>query len=254
MRLALAVTLFDLETAMGEKLAPEYGASDHYLGDSGKSYFEFQQKDWIVTGPITARRFAEYVSTTDSVLDFGCGTGKLLNYLNCAGKIGVEINPIARQHATQLGIQCFADLADVPDGTVDVVLSNHALEHVLSPISALQLMRNKLKPDGLAVIALPINNWRKEKTYQPGDINNHLYTWTPQLFGNALREAGFDVIRVELREPQWPPGFFSKLYHYLPFCMFRALCFSYSVISGRGWEVLAVAKAPSAVPNDIKCR
>ena len=31
------------------------------------------------------------------------------------------------------------------------------------------------------------------RKYQPGDINNHLFTWNPLLLGNLMNAAGFKV-------------------------------------------------------------
>lgn len=81
------------------------GSSDHYLGESGESYFSWKNQGGSQRGKISARKFAPYVRPTDRVLDFGCGNGSLLYHLECAERIGVEINPAARAVAVEAGLE-----------------------------------------------------------------------------------------------------------------------------------------------------
>src|SRR5882762_3212679 len=121
-----------------EQLSPTLiGGSDHYRGDAGSRYFDWQNKNGGVAGRIEARKFKAYVKPTDAVLDFGCGGGHVLRNLNCARRVGVEINPAARTVAVQGGTECHESIARVEDNSFDVVISNHALEHVHFPISIL---------------------------------------------------------------------------------------------------------------------
>jgi hypothetical protein len=44
----------------------------------------------------------------------------------------------------------------------------------------------------MIVLYVPVDDWRsrRQRRVDP-DINHHLYTWTPLLLANLLREAGF---------------------------------------------------------------
>ena len=219
-----------------------YGASDHYLGDKGEAYFAWQSGAGLFGGRINAHKFAHLIKPSDIVIDFGCGGGFLLRNLTCAHRVGIEINPAGRRHAVELGVECFADTSQVPDGIADVVLSDHALEHVPFPIGALRELRHKLKPEGIVALCVPIDNWRHQKRYDANDANHHLHTWTPQLLGNSLAEAGYDVLSVYARNFAWPGRWTVAAYGRLPFTLFRTICYVYSILSGKGWEVLAVAR------------
>jgi SAM-dependent methyltransferase len=227
---------------------PAYGASDHYLGEKGEEYFRWQSAGGAFAARVLAHRFHPYVKPADTVLDFGCGGGFLLCALDCARRLGVEINPVARKHALGLGVQCFADVRDVPDGAADVVVTNHALEHVENPIGAMRALRAKLKPGGTLVVCVPIDNWKHEKHYDPTDQNHHLYTWTPQLLGNCLVEAGYEVVGVKYRVHSWIPGWTVALYNRLPFWGFSLVCYFHGILTGKGKEVLAVARPPECEP------
>ena len=118
---------------------PDYGVADHYLGEKGKGYFAWQSAGGDFAGRINQHKFSHLIKPSDTVLDFGCGGGFLLRHLNCARRIGVEINPTVREYASQHGIECYATVDEVPNDSADIVTSDHALEHVPFPISVLRL-------------------------------------------------------------------------------------------------------------------
>jgi SAM-dependent methyltransferase len=232
-----------------EQLSPTLiGGSEHYSGEAGSRYFDWQNRNGEVSGRIEARKFKPFVKPTDAVLDFGCGGGHILRNLNCARRVGVEINPAARSVAVRGGIECHETASDVPDNSFDVVISNHALEHVQFPISTLRALRNKLRPSGVLVLCVPIDDWRTQSNYDPNDINHHLQTWTPQLLGNSLFDAGFHprLISIRLLTHAWFPGT-ARVYGKLPELIFDNLCQVFAVLTKRR-QLLAVATLPPSQP------
>ena len=221
---------------------PSYGTSSHYAGAKGEEYFSWQSAGGAFGALINAHKFRHLVQPSQVVVDFGCGGGFLLKTLDCARRIGIEINPAARAYATAAGIECHATTADVPDGVADLIVSDHALEHVPFPIGLLRELRAKLKPNGLLSICVPIDNWRHQRVVDPHDRNHHLHTWTPQLLANTLHEAGYEVIDVHARVFAWPGRLTVAAYGRLPFWMFRAICDWYGTLTGQGWEVLATCR------------
>ena len=186
-------------------------------------------------------KFSKFLSDQDTVIDFGCGGGYLLAALPGGKKYGVELNPVARKNAEELGINALEKLDDVTE-KVDRIISNHVLEHTDNPLSVLGKMLGLLKEGGLAVIVLPIDEWRNEKKYYQGDINQHLYTWTPLLAGNLFSKAGFDVERVEILTYSWIP--FSRiLYGLMPNWFYKRLCYLWAlVIRDRQLRIIARKK------------
>jgi SAM-dependent methyltransferase len=215
---------------------PTYGASEHY----DAAYFAWQNAHIGVKTRIKVTRFAPYVGPTDTVLDFGCAGGAMLAALPGARKIGVELNDVARAEAErEHHIEAYKNLADVADGIVDVVVSNHTLEHLAKPFDALVQLKPKLKPGGLLVLVLPIDDWRAQSRWHAGDINRHLYTWTPLNLGNLLEEAGYAPSELRIIHRTLMRGFdkFAKL----PRPAFEAASWLYSHVRHRQ-EVLAVAR------------
>jgi SAM-dependent methyltransferase len=141
-----------------------------------------------------------------------------------------------------LGVQCYADLAEVPDEIADVVISNHALEHIPYPMEALRQLRRKLKPGGTLALCVPLDDWRTHKRYDPDDRNHHLYTWTVQLLGNLLHEAGFSVQArdMSVRTHAWP-RYYPFLYAKLPPRWFNVFCTIWAMVTRRR-QLFAVAK------------
>lgn len=150
-----------------------------YEGLAGQSYYAWQRRMGLMGGHLEARKFASSVESHDTVLDFGCGSGAMLRWLTCARRVGIDINPAARLEAAAGGVEVYARLAEVPPSSIDVVVSNHALEHVLSPYDVLCQLLRVLVPGGRLVICVPFDDWRTQRIYDPRDINHHLFTWTP---------------------------------------------------------------------------
>jgi SAM-dependent methyltransferase len=151
----------------------------------------------------------------------------MLRLLPAAKKFGVEVNPHCHKkiHELNNGLSCPINLFDsiepVADNSVDVVISNHCLEHVPNPFEALSQIKRVLVLGGKFVLVTPFDDWRKRgyNRWRHGDQHNHLYTWSPMNIGNLLSEAGFDVHDVRLCTSAWSPKIFwvHRLFGDLPF-------------------------------------
>lgn len=215
--------------------------SSHYLGETGQNYFAQQNKGGFRRGRINARKFAPYIQPSDRVLDFGCGSGALLLHLNCKQRIGVEVNPAAIAEARAGGLEVHEALTTVSEQSVDVVVSNHALEHVPCPLRSLQELRSKLVPGGRLILCVPIDDWRNQKQIKPEDVNHHLYTWTPLLMGNLLGEADYQVEQVWVYTHAWPPYYWQRMDAYLPIWLFDLICVFYAWYYNRR-QIMAIAR------------
>lgn len=148
-------------------------------------------------------KFSKSIKRSDVVLDFGCGSGLLLKGLDCAGRVGVEINPAAMAFARKNGVEVYGSAEDVPDNSVDVVISNNALEHTLRPLDEVKTLYRKLRKGGRIILVVPCDSVRYG--YVPNDVNHHLYSWSPMNLGNLLTEAGFEVEESKAYVHKWPP-------------------------------------------------
>lgn len=213
-------------------------APQHYKDEAGVSYFERTRGTSEGGAGIVATRFSSLIKPTDSVLDFGCGPGAMLAALECRRRVGVDINPVALHHAAQHGIEVHSAMEELPDHSVDIVVSNHALEHVPDPLGVLIEMRRVSR--GPVALCLPFDDWRTQRVFTPSDQNHHLFTWSPLNIGNLLQEAGFSHIQARVLTHAWTRRMLP-LESRVPLQVFDGLCWLQAAILRRR-QVFAVAR------------
>jgi len=212
-----------------------------YFGKRGNLYYQNQSRNGAAWGKIRARTFIPYIDERHDVLDFGCGGGFVLDAISCRQKIGVEINPTARDAANEKGVKCFESLESISDSSVDVVISNHCLEHLGQPIETLLGLRRVLKEGGRLIIVVPIDDWRNQMEVVEDDVDFHLYTWTPKLLGNMVTLAGYRLDAVKIWVQYQPVlRFLPNLYESIPGWLFNLIMRTHSALRRRR-EIVAVA-------------
>src|SRR5262249_36852284 len=222
-----------LEEERGVRL----GSSSVYAGQSGRDYYNWQRQIGEVGAALNAWKFVGHIQPTDTVVDFGCGGGALLASLDCAVRVAVEPNPVARADAKLRGIRVVESAAELPTGEADLVISNHVLEHVLNPLDQLRELRRSMKRGGKIVLVVPSEH--ASRAYRSGDIDHHLYTWTPLLLGNLLGEAGFQRVEAHLVRLAWRPQY----RHLLRFPLVFKAVGAVTALALDGRQIIAVGYA-----------
>lgn len=210
-----------------------------------KTYYNWQVQWGLLGALIDTWKFQPYIKETDAVLDFGCGGGYILEQLQCKEKYGVDINPIAQEEAKKRGVHIYETIEQLPQNMkFDRIISHHALEHVDTPAHILRALKDKLRPDGVAVHVVPIDDWRNEKTYIPTNVSKHLYTWTPLLLGNLFADCGYEIRSIKILHHAWLP--FSKtLYPILPKPLYHFGCMLWSFLT-RNRQMIIIASLPQS--------
>jgi SAM-dependent methyltransferase len=224
--------------------------SNDYLDEAGVEYFRLFTKGLEHGRLFQCGLFRPYCGDDRVILDYGCADGFSLRHLPASERIGVEVNPTAREHCRRLceeeaiPIDLHDDPAGVPDARVDTVFSNHVLEHIPHPLTALRHMLRILKPGGQLVLVVPFDDWRQanHKHWSPDEPNHHLYTWSPLNIGNLLAEAGFDVQKVSLRTFMCHPRL-TWIDRRLGRAAFRAASVAFAFLTNRR-ETLCLARKP----------
>lgn len=181
-------------TKVGELSGENYyrDAGDDYLAQRSGARNERTQK-------LRATIFQDVADPALSLLDFGCGTGGILSNLPAARKIGVELGKEAAAEAGSRGIEVHSSLDEVPEDSVDLVISFHAIEHVDHPLRVLEGIVRVLKPSGQARLVVPAEvPFKRNQRHWAPNADQHLYTWTPLHFGNLAVRAGFKDVRSRL--------------------------------------------------------
>lgn len=205
-----------------------------------EDYFEnYQKRIGDFGGKANLFKFEKFINSNDVVLDFGCGGGFLLKNINCFNKVGIELNPIARGYCVNVNkINCYEDIDKVENGSIDVIISNHCLEHTLSPYELIHKMYDKLKKGGKIIIVVPLDSYNYK--WKPNDINNHLYSFSPMNIGNLLQGCNFKEISTDVIYHKWPP-FFLQIERFLGKIIFNILCLIYGRLNRRWVQVRGCA-------------
>ncbi len=157
---------------LGRIYPPEYYAY-HLVHDDGSTPRRFSPGGFGET--IKARRYQKRFkalieraapgSAPVRVLDVGCADGRLLTWYREAvpGRTietyGIDIGEEAVERAKKAGHIAVAGRFEVdtelPDGTFDLIVASHVIEHVADPIQFATRAATLLKPGGLFMFATP---------------------------------------------------------------------------------------------------
>lgn len=89
----------------------------------------------------------EFIKETDTVVEFGSGAGFAREFVKASNLILTDV-------VERPWVNLTADAMDPPfeDGSIDVVICSHMIHHLSSPRAFFNVIRRKLKPDGLVLV------------------------------------------------------------------------------------------------------
>lgn len=156
----------------------------------------------------------QYVRPGDRVLDCACGLGygtAMLASLSRGGYfLGVDVDEATIDYATanyaRPGVRFkagdAANLSDIPDNSIDLVVSFETVEHVEDWQGALAEFARVLRPDGRIIASVP-DLWVDETGRDPNPYHYHAFDWPK--FADGLRRHFI----LEKRYAQTAPGGFK---------------------------------------------
>ncbi len=185
-----------------EAIIARYG--DEYLAYETARHLEYRA--------ISLRSLSEagldpgFSTTTDgrprAILEIGCATGALLAAFKDAGwdAFGVEAGQSMADYARAtfgLGIATGTiETAGLQDGSYDIAVATHLVEHLNDPRSFLRAVRRSLRSDGALYLVTPNadgfqarllgERWRSA-------IRDHLYLFSVRTLSALLVSEGFSV-------------------------------------------------------------
>jgi ubiquinone/menaquinone biosynthesis C-methylase UbiE len=173
-------------------------------------------------GQFDFETLSPYISKSTTVLDFGCGIGRLAKYVAPACKELWAVDVSA--HMLKLAAQRLAEfdnvrlvqskdtgIPDVPTASIDLVYSLLVLQHVEreDAFVLLEELRRVLRPDGRAVLNFPnlLNDGYLEGFVHYAHTGassqaNRARVYTPQEVERIVTAAGFDV-EIEEKTEIW---------------------------------------------------
>ncbi len=149
---------------------------------------------------------SSYVSR-GTILDYGCGTGMFLGACKNAGweTFGMEPDDDARKIASEQNLNLFSDKGTIQMHVVgkqfDAITLWHVLEHVTDMKETLTFFKDKLKPNGVLIIAVPNHVSYDAQYYKEYwaayDVPRHLHHFELKSMKALLGTGGFQLIETK---------------------------------------------------------
>jgi len=184
----------------------------------------------LITNTYYKKFFSKYIDKKFKILDFGCGSGELLDLIDCKFKIGVEINKYSQKKLKNKNLM-FVDKLEKIDKKIkfDTIFCLSVLDHLDDPLSTLKKIKDRLKKNGKLIVI--IRNDSRRQNIKNSIYKNHLYSWSLLSFNNLINNIGIKSIDEGMLRFTLPPRFnflnknlkkkiilfLSKIYFYINF-------------------------------------
>lgn len=152
----------------------------------------------------------KYSNENPKVLDYGCGTGDFLDYLNQKKyKVeGFEPTQKANEIASRKNLKMHSDINSII-GKFDVITLFHVLEHVEDIDFLIKSLKQKLNENGILIIAVPNHESKDAKIYKEfwaaWDVPRHVWHFSKSSLIRKIKSYSLKLISVK-------PLFFDAIY------------------------------------------
>lgn len=137
----------------------------------------------------------DFLESTQSIMEIGCGQGLLLEQFDVANKFGVEPSEKACQQAKAIAnVRCIGYEEISNKEQYDLVISYCVIEHIIDPNYFLEKNRAIVSDNGLVIIALPI----QDKFNYDLLFADHLHHFSHFSFNNLLTKNGLSIVDYQL--------------------------------------------------------
>lgn len=140
------------------------------------------------------------LKNSTTILDVGCGNGELLRSLQDIGfnsLYGVDPNIRSEIRLTSDSRIYKNELHNL-EGSYDLIMFHHSLEHIPDQIGALRAVERLLAPNGRCLIRIPVMNKMAWKIYGLNwvqlDAPRHLFLHTELSLNRLAERSGFKVV------------------------------------------------------------
>jgi SAM-dependent methyltransferase len=170
-----------------------------------KEYFKIEDKHWWFVGRrnIFLTILDKYLPPQANgrprrILDVGCGTGTMLQYLARYGQAeGIDADEGAIQFCHERGVHQVQQVESVPfpfeDATFDLITAFDVLEHIDDDLGTLREMYRVMRPGGRLLVSVPAYRflWGAQD-----EISLHKRRYVAPEIRERITKAGFTMRRL----------------------------------------------------------
>lgn len=168
----------------------------------------------MIYGTVNPQVVAQIPPKSKRLLDLGCGSGMLGEYLK--QEIGCQVVGVTYSEAETVLAEKVLDAALKRDlneldpvelGSFDCIVASHVLEHLYAPENILGQLHKILNPGGILVVALPnVLFWQQRFKFLRGQFRytdgglmdrTHFRFYDWQSAHQLLEESGYAILNAE---------------------------------------------------------
>ena len=146
----------------------------------------------------------EFTKENAKVLDYGCGAGEFLKFIEeDFTTFGYEPNEAARNFAKQKvsKTEILSDINSIEDESLDAITLWHVFEHIGNQEDMLNIFHNKLKNNGLLIIAVPNptsdDAIRYQEFWAAYDVPRHIYHFSKSGMENLMNNEKWKIKKIK---------------------------------------------------------
>ncbi len=145
----------------------------------------------------------QFTKTKGNVLDYGCGTGNFVSFMQKNGWSSWGMEPNANARASipaEISGRVFQDLEQLPVASFDFITLWHVFEHVYHIDETLDQLVKRLVNSGYLLIAMPNHASRDAQYYRQYwagyDVPRHLSHFTPDTMKILVKKHRLQMVQT----------------------------------------------------------
>jgi len=138
------------------------------------------------------------LNKSSAILDVGCGSGLLLNYLSHIGFTNLTgADPFIANDINYEVVKVHKQSIHEIEGKWDLIMFHHSYEHISDPLETLISVASKLTENGQCLIRIPVGSGYAWETYRENwvqlDAPRHFFLHTKESMEKLAAAAGLKI-------------------------------------------------------------